>query len=451
MQHFTLPGRADHRGRLRRRLRVRRFVDPRVPGDPGIRHAPGARPQHRRHRPVPPAQDADPQLLREDPVTGEPYCRDPRHIAKQGRGIPQEHRHRRHRLLRPRGRVLHLRQRRAFGQNPVLRLPTRSIRSKACGTRCVEYELDGSPNLGYKPRTRAGYFPVPPMDHYQDLRSEMAATLEAAGHRPSSCITTRWPPAARPRSTCSFDTLLDMADNLMLYKYIIKNVAYKAGKTVTFMPKPLFQDNGSGMHCHQSLWKGGEPLFFDESGYAGLTDLARWYIGGLLSARRRHPGLRGAHDELLQAAWCRATRRRSTWSTRSATGRPRSASRSTRRAQGQAHRVPLPRPVVQPVPGVLRDADGRPRRDPEPDRAADSARQGPLRPPARGDGVRSRRSRARSTRPWLRSRPTTTSCSGGGVFTDDVIDTWITYKRENEVDAVRLRPHPYEFVLYYDI
>ena len=99
-----------------------------------------------------------------------------------------------------------------------------------------------------------------------------------------------------------FDTLLRMADKLMLYKYVVKNVARQPATTATFMPKPLFQDNGSGMHTHQSLWKGGEPLFFDETGYAGLSDMARWYIGGLLHPRPADPGLRRADHQLLQAA-----------------------------------------------------------------------------------------------------------------------------------------------------
>src|SRR2546422_1671065 len=119
------------------------------------------------------------------------------------------------------------------------------------------------------------------MDQYQDLRSEMILTMERLGieveiqhHEVGT--------AGRAEIDMRFDKLLRMADKLMLYKYVVKNVAAAAGKTVTFMPKPIFQDNGSGMHCHQSLWKGGEPLFFDEKGYAGLSDLARWYIGGLL-------------------------------------------------------------------------------------------------------------------------------------------------------------------------
>src|SRR6266436_514876 len=140
---------------------------------------------------------------------------------------------------------------------------------------------DDGPNLGYKIRYKEGYFPVPPMDQYQDLRSEMLLTLEQVGV-PIEVQHHEVGTAGQAEIDMRFDSLAKMADKLMLYKYVIKNVARRAGKTVTFMPKPLFQDNGSGMHVHQSLWKGGEPLFFDEKGYAGLSDLARWYIGGLL-------------------------------------------------------------------------------------------------------------------------------------------------------------------------
>src|SRR5204862_35952 len=137
------------------------------------------------------------------------------------------------------------------------------------------------PNLGYKIRHKEGYFPVPPMDHYQDIRSEMILTMEKLGieievqHHEVGI-------AGQAEIDMRFHILLRMADKVMLYKYVVKNVARAHGLSATFMPKPLFQDNGSGMHCHQSLWKGGEPLFYSETGYAGLSDMARWYIGGLL-------------------------------------------------------------------------------------------------------------------------------------------------------------------------
>lgn len=141
---------------------------------------------------------------------------------------------------------------------------------------------NGTPNLGHRMRTKEGYFPVAPNDTLQDIRSEMALLLEDLGiqveaqhHEVGS--------AGQAEIDIRFDTLLKTADNIMLYKYIVKNTARKHGKTVTFMPKPIFGDNGSGMHVHQSLWKDEKPLFYDGEGYAGISQMARYYIGGLLS------------------------------------------------------------------------------------------------------------------------------------------------------------------------
>src|SRR5437763_478177 len=141
---------------------------------------------------------------------------------------------------------------------------------------------DGGPNLGYKTRPKGGYFPVEPYDHYSDLRSTMMSNLTAVGlelERGHHEVGT----GGQAEINYKFDTLLRAADSLMLFKYVIKNTAWAYGKTATFMPKPLFGDNGSGMHCHQSLWKDGEPLFHAETGYASLSDTARHYIGGLLA------------------------------------------------------------------------------------------------------------------------------------------------------------------------
>ena len=144
-----------------------------------------------------------------------------------------------------------------------------------------EYEEDGSRNRGYKTRMKGGYFPVSPTDQMADLRDVMVTNLGKVGlevERSHHEVGT----AGQMEINYTFNTLTHAADEVMLFKYIIKNTAWAGGKTVTFMPKPLFQDNGSGMHCHQSLWKDGKPLFYDEAGYGGLSDLARWYIGGLL-------------------------------------------------------------------------------------------------------------------------------------------------------------------------
>src|SRR6201991_4599912 len=142
-------------------------------------------------------------------------------------------------------------------------------------------ENDGSPNRGYKVRPKGGYFPVAPVDHYVDLRARLLGNLIKAGFSlekgPQEVGS-----GGQAEINYKFNTLLHAADDMQLYKYIVKNTAWQAGKTVTFMPKPLFGDNGSGMHTHQSLWKDGSPLMYDETGYAGLSDTARHYIGGLL-------------------------------------------------------------------------------------------------------------------------------------------------------------------------
>ncbi|MCL2424262.1 MAG: type I glutamate--ammonia ligase, partial [Micrococcales bacterium] len=141
---------------------------------------------------------------------------------------------------------------------------------------------DEKPNLGHKVPYKGGYFPVPPVDHFADLRDKISLQLDALGfgvERAHHEVGT----AGQAEINYRFDTLTASADKVQLFKYVVKNVAAAEGRTATFMPKPLFGDNGSGMHVHQSLWKGGKPLFFDEKGYGGLSDLARWYIGGLLA------------------------------------------------------------------------------------------------------------------------------------------------------------------------
>src|SRR5205814_8906338 len=139
-------------------------------------------------------------------------------------------------------------------------------------------------NLGYRPRYKEGYFPVPPTDHYQGLRSEMVETMEECGIV-IECHHHEVATAGQCEIDQRFDTLVKSADNMMLYKYIVRNVAQQYGKTATFMPKPLFGDNGSGMHTHQSIWKQGQALFAGD-GYAGLSQIGLWYIGGLLKHAR---------------------------------------------------------------------------------------------------------------------------------------------------------------------
>ncbi len=209
-----------------------------------------------------------------DPVTGEAYSRDPRYVAKKA----EEH-------LKTTG----VADTAYFG--PEAEFFIFDHVQYGQGVNYADYRVDSIeghwntgvddlPNQGYKLRPKEGYFPVPPSDHFQDLRSEMILTMERLGieieiqhHEVAT--------GGQAEIDMKFDTLLRMADKLMLYKYIVKSVAHDAGYTATFMPKPLFEDNGSGMHTHQSLWNGGEPLFAGD-GYAGFSDIGRWYIGGIL-------------------------------------------------------------------------------------------------------------------------------------------------------------------------
>jgi glutamine synthetase len=302
-------------------------------------------------------------------------------------------------------------------------------------------------NLGYRPRYKEGYFPVPPMDHYQDLRSEMVVNLERSGvdievhhHEVGT--------AGQAEIDMRYGTLLATADKVLKYKYIVKNTAWQQGKTVTFMPKPIFQDNGSGMHTHQSLWKDGDNLFWDEVGYAGISDTARWYIGGLLthapallaftnpttnSYRRLVPGYEApinlVYSQRNRSACIpvfsrRPAQKRLEFRTPDPTANPYLAFSAMLMAglDGIKNKIEPPEPMdkdlydlppeekaqVKQVPGSLEEV-------------LDTLE---------GDHQ------------WLLE---------GGVFTQDVIDTWIEYKRIHEVDAVRLRPHPHEFHLYYDI
>lgn len=237
-------------------------------------------------------------------------------------------------------------------------------------------------NLGYKVKYKGGYFPVTPNDHYADLRDQMVLNMEAQGftvERAHHEVGT----GGQAEINYKFNTLLHAADDLMLFKYIIKNTAWQAGKSVTFMPKPLFGDNGSGMHTHQSLWKDGAPLFHDER--------LRGPVRHRPPLHRRHPapravaaGLHQPDGELLPPP---GPRLRGPGQPGLLPAQPlgvRPHPDHGQQPEGQAHRVPLPRLLGQPVPRLLGDGHGGPRRREEQDRAAGPDRQGPLRAPARG-------------------------------------------------------------------
>jgi glutamine synthetase len=304
-------------------------------------------------------------------------------------------------------------------------------------------------NLGYKTQYKSGYFPVPPVDHFADLRDLISTTLLQAGlevERAHHEVGT----AGQAEINYKFDTLTASADKLMLFKYIVKNVAFANGYTATFMPKPLAGDNGSGMHCHQSLWKDGKPLFYDEKGYAGLSDTARWYIGGLLkhapsllaftnpsvnSYHRLVPGFEAPVNLVY------SQRNRSAAIRIPITG-------SNPKAKRLEFRVPDPssNPYLAFSAMMMAGIDGVKNRIEPPapmdkdlyELPPEEAKSVPQVP----DSLSATLDNLEKDHDYL---------TAGGVFTEDLIETWIDYKRSKEIDPIRLRPTPYEFQLYYDI
>jgi glutamine synthetase len=304
-------------------------------------------------------------------------------------------------------------------------------------------------NLGHKTPYKGGYFPVPPVDHYADLRDQIVLALEALGlqvERSHHEVGT----AGQAEINYRFDTLAKSADKVMLFKYVVKSVAHAHGKTATFMPKPLFGDNGSGMHCHQSLWKDGEPLFFDEAGYGGLSDLARWYIGGLLkhapsllaftnptvnSYHRLVPGFEAPVNLVYSA------RNRSACVRIPVTG-------SNPKAKRIEFRVPDPssNPYLAFSAMLMAGLDGIKNRIEPPDPIDKDLYE---LPPEEHASIQ----QVPASLPEVLDALEADSeyLTEGNVFAPDLIETWIDYKRTYEVDPIRLRPHPHEFELYYDI
>ena len=307
---------------------------------------------------------------------------------------------------------------------------------------------DEQPNLGYKPGYKGGYFPVPPHDSQQDIRSEMVLTMQDCGlevevHHHE--VAT----AGQAEIDIKFCPLVVCGDRMMIYKYVVKNVARRHNKTATFMPKPIFEDNGTGMHTHQSLWKGGRPLFAG-SGYAGLSEMALHYIGGLLkharsviaftnpttnSYRRLVPG----YEAPVNLAYSQRNRS-------AAVRLPMySASPKAKRVE---FRCPDPScnlylgltaMLMAGLDGIENRIDpGEPMDKDIYDLPPEERASVPLTPASLEEAL----DQLEADHDFLLK---------GGVFTEDVIQAWIDYKREHEVDAIRLRPHPHEFALYYDV
>ena len=305
-----------------------------------------------------------------------------------------------------------------------------------------------NPNLGYKIRHKEGYFPCPPMDQLMDLRNEMMQTLIDCG-LDVECQHHEVGTAGQAEIDLKFNEMVKMADQLMMYKYIIKNVAYQHGKTVTFMPKPIFGDNGSGMHVHFSLWKDGEPLFAGDN-YAGLSQTALYAIGGILrhapallaftnpttnSYKRLVPGYEApvnlAYSQRNRSASCRIPMYSNSPKAKRIEFRCPDPSCNPYFAFSSIMMAALDGIENKIDPGSPLDKDIY---DLPPEEAAGV-------PKTPGSLAEALDALEQDHAFLLR----------GGVFTQDVIDTWLEYKRTREVDAMRLRPHPYEFCLYYDI
>lgn len=304
-------------------------------------------------------------------------------------------------------------------------------------------------NLGYKTRYKGGYFPVPPVDHFADLRDEISTTMSDLGlevERAHHEVGT----AGQQEINYKFTTLQHAADDLLLFKYIVKNVSWQNGKSATFMPKPLFGDNGSGMHCHQSLWKDGEPLFFDENGYAGLSDLARWYIGGLVehagsllaftnptinSYRRLVPGYEAPVNLVY------SQRNRSAAIRIPVTG-------NSPKAKRLEFRVPDPasNPYLSFAAQLMAGLDGIRNRIEPPEPIDKDLYE---LPPEEHKDIKVVPASLDEALAALEDDHE--YLTEGDVFTPDLIEAWIDYKRNHELESFRLRPTPHEFELYYDL
>ena len=377
-----------------------------------------------------------------DPLTHERYTRDPRNIAKKAEGYVKDSGVADTVFVGPEAEFFILDDIRYDSNEHSAYYFVDSVEGQ-WNTGRVE-----GPNLGYKPRFKEGYFPVPPSDSMHDIRTEMILTMEKLGIRVETHhheVAT----AGQAEIDMRFNSLVDMADNLMWYKYIIKNVARRYDKTVTFMPKPLFNDNGSGMHVHQSLWKDGQPLFAGD-GYAGISQMCLNYIGGILkhapalcafvapttnSYKRLVPGFEApvnlAYSSRNRSAAVRipmyspspkAKRIEVRFPDPSCNGYLAFSAMLMAGMDGIENRIdpgePLDKDIYSLTPAELSKVPSVP-----------GSLEGAL------DALE-------QDHEFLLK---------GDVFTADAIEQWLDYKRSNEVDQVRLRPHPFEFKLYFDI
>ena len=307
---------------------------------------------------------------------------------------------------------------------------------------------DEEPNLGYKPRHKEGYFPVPPTDKYEDLRTEMVDHMQRAGIHIEAQhheVAT----GGQAEIDMRFAPLVEQADKLMLFKYIIKNVADKYGKTVTFMPKPLFDDNGSGMHVHQSIWKDGKPLFAGDS-YAGISEMAMHYMGGIMkharslaaltnpttnSYKRLVPGFEAPVNIAYSARNRSASLRIPMYS-----ANPKSKRIEVRFPDPSCNGyLAFAAMLMAGLDGIENKIDPGEAMDKDLyDLPPEELANIPQMPGTLEEALDA----LEADHDYLLK---------GNVFTEDALEGWINYKRTKEVDALKQRPHPYEFYMYYDI
>ncbi|MET9874946.1 type I glutamate--ammonia ligase [Actinacidiphila glaucinigra] len=377
-----------------------------------------------------------------DPITGEQYSRDPRNVAKKAEAY-----------LASSG----IADTAYFGPEAEFYVFD-SVRFETSANQSF-YHIDSEAgawnsgaeqdNRGYKVKYKGGYFPVPPVDHFADLRAEITLELMKSGlqvERQHHEVGT----AGQAEINYKFNTLLAAADDLMLFKYIVKNVAWRAGKTATFMPKPIFGDNGSGMHVHQSLWTNGAPLFYDEQGYAGLSDTARYYIGGILkhapallaftnptvnSYHRLVPGFEAPVNLVY------SQRNRSAAIRIPITGANPKAKRIEFRAPDSSGNpyLAFSALLLAGLDGIKNKIEPAEPVDKDLYELAPEEHAGVPQVPTSLSAVLES---LEDDHEFLLQ---------GGVFTSDLIETWIDYKRVNEIAPIALRPHPHEFELYFDI
>ena len=378
-----------------------------------------------------------------DPLTRKPYSRDPRYVAKKSAEY-----------LRKTG----IADKSFWGPEMEFFIfnDIRFDQTENSGYYFIDSNegewnsgRDEKPNLGYKLRYKEGYFPVPPHDSLQDLRSRIVQTLIKTGI-PIEVHHHEVATAGQCEIDMKFGTLVTMADRCLMYKYIIKNIARKNNMVATFMPKPLFADNGSGMHTHQSLWKNDKNIFFDPKGYGLISETAKYYIGGLLkhapalmafcapttnSYKRLVPGYEAPVNLVYSARNRSASVRIPVYS-----DNPKSKRIEFRPPDNSANPyLAFAAMLLAGIDGVQNKIDpGEPLDKNTYELSENEAKKVPTVPGSLEESLNA----LEKDNDFLLK---------GNVFTQDVIDVWIEYKREKEIDAVRLRPHPYEFYLYFDI